>query len=100
MTPPVDWWLVLFPEGIDWKSCDREPVYGMIGQVFPPHHSRIPGMKLRTYCLATAIGRVIGASHWARIAKLDRLTAAQAVNQVVVPNGNEELQKIADMAHG
>lgn len=31
--PPVDWWLFLFPDGIDWASLAEEPVHALIGHV-------------------------------------------------------------------
>ena len=31
--PPVDWWLFLFPDGIDWAALDEEPVHALIGHV-------------------------------------------------------------------
>ena len=40
-TPPVDWWLFLFPDGADWQS--GEPVYGLFGHVFFTESSRDAG---------------------------------------------------------
>ena len=36
---PVDWWLTLLPEGVDYESCDENPTYALIGHVFD--HSRV-----------------------------------------------------------
>jgi hypothetical protein len=75
---PVDWWLVLFPGGIEWDSW--EPVYAMIGHVFPPRHQKLPGLKLTTWCLASIVGRRMDSDSWEWIAELDRINAAQTVN--------------------
>ena len=31
--PPVDWWLFLFPEGIEWCSLDEQKVHALICHV-------------------------------------------------------------------
>ena len=77
---PVDWWLFLFPNGIEWDA--DEPVFGMIGHVFPPNAD--PGLKLREYALATQIGwEVMRSDGWRAIAKLDRTAAAGKINLAV-----------------
>lgn len=80
----VDWWLFLFPDGIEWEAMDNEPVFGMIAHVFSPHLDS-PGIKLRAWSLATCVGRNIvrstGGLDWARIASMDRPLAAQLVNR-------------------
>jgi mannitol/fructose-specific phosphotransferase system IIA component len=74
----VDWWLVLFPGGIEWGALDDKPVFGMIGHVFSAHHLQLPGLKLRTWALASHLGKELG---WERVAQLDRRTAANVVNR-------------------
>ena len=94
-TSPIDWWLILCPEGIDWESPDGQPVYGMIGHVFPSDYFDFPGTTMRTYCLTDAIGRVIGIDpidNWARIARMDKAIAARAINQVVLARYHSELE--------
>lgn len=54
---PVDWWLVLFPGGIEWDSGDGKPVFGMIGHVFPPDHWNLPSLKLRVWELSSCAAR-------------------------------------------
>jgi hypothetical protein len=80
--PPVDWWLVLFPGGVEWDAPDGNPVFGMIGHVFPP--GPLPGLKLRTWELTSRAGQDLGTDDWSWIAGLDRLTAAQVVNQAIL----------------
>lgn len=82
---PVDWWLFLFPQGVRWEAVDDRPVFGMVGQVFPPNHFRLPALKLRTWELSSRVGwQIAKTDGWERIAKLDRLTVAQVVNQAIL----------------
>ena len=53
---PVDWWLFLFPDGVDWDALDGKHVHGMIGHVFPPGHARLAGLKLRVYEFTSRVG--------------------------------------------
>ncbi len=83
-TPPVDWWLFLFPNGIEWNAIDDQPVFGMIGPVFPPDHIEMPALKLRVYELTTRIGREVMLSDgWRAIARLDGESAARKLNLAV-----------------
>lgn len=86
--PPVDWWLILFPEGIEWDALDGEPVYGMLGHVFPASFYPAPGLALRVWELACRVARNLcnsmGKDAWRRIARLDRVASAQVVNRAVV----------------
>jgi hypothetical protein len=76
----VDWWLVLFPGGVEWGAWDDKPVYGMIGHIFPPHHQDLPGLKLRAWELTCRAGRRMESDDWAWIADLDRINAAETIN--------------------
>jgi hypothetical protein len=85
---PVDWWLFLFPEGIDWDDYDGCPVYGMIGHVF---ESLEPGLQLPAYCLTTDAARAVAwtgkemdPTAWQRLSALDRISAACRVNAAVL----------------
>ena len=83
-TPPVDWWLFLFPNGIEWNAIDEKPVYGMIGHVFPTDHIDMPALKVKVYSLTTRIGReVMMSDGWRAIASLDGKAAARKVNLAV-----------------
>ena len=88
VNPPVDWWLALFPEGIKWDALDEKPVFGMIGHVFPGHFFKSYGLALRVWELtgrsARNVAQEFGTDAWMRIARLDRITAAQVVNQAIV----------------
>ncbi len=90
MNPPVDWWLVLLPDGGEWDSGDHTPVFGMIGHVFPPHHMALPGLKMRAWELTTRVNWCVGREPdaWKRIANLDRMAAAQVVNRAIIGIGS------------
>lgn len=81
---PVDWWLALFPGGIEWDAWDGKPVFGMIGHVFPPDHWNLPGLKLRVWELSSRAVRAKDTDAWPGIAKMDRAIAAQVVNRAIV----------------
>ena len=86
VNPPVDWWLFLFPEGIDWMEMDTQPIFGMMAHVFAE-----PGWGLPVYCLTTEgagtvmmKGQEVDQMAWKRLARLDRISAARRVNDAVV----------------
>jgi hypothetical protein len=81
---PVDWWLALFPGGVEWGAWDGKPVFAMIGHIFPSHHRELPGLKLRAWQLTSCVGRRMDTDSWARIAELDRMNAAQTVNLAIL----------------
>jgi hypothetical protein len=87
VNPPVDWWLFLFPDGVDWDAWDEKPVYGMIGHVFPPPQHRLPGPTMWTYALTSFVARLAvqnsreaDLAAWQRIARMDRTTATRTAN--------------------
>ena len=84
---PMDWWLFLFPDGVDWDALDGKPVHGMIGHVFPPGHDQLNGLKLRVYEFTSRVRVEVarGAGHdgWQRISRLDRVAASEEVNRAV-----------------
>lgn len=73
----VDWWLILFPGGIEWGAVDDKPVFGMFAHVFLPTPLVSASVKLRAWMLATCIGGSIetftGGYSWANIAHMDQL---------------------------
>jgi hypothetical protein len=76
-SPPVDWWLLLFPDGVEWDALDAAPVYAMLGPVFEAGPGWKTGLELRVY---EAICRVARDVDWKRIAALPADEAARAVN--------------------
>lgn len=82
---PVDWWAILAPDGIEWDALDGEPVYGMIGHIFPPHHRQLPGLTLRVWEMTSRVAREVmdervDPAAWQRLARLGRVRAAREVN--------------------
>ena len=86
--PAVDWWLFLFPEGIEWHAVDDQPVFGMIGHVFESHQ---PGLQLPVWVLSNETagavmmnGQQVDPTAWQRLSRLDRISAARRVNTAVL----------------
>lgn len=84
----VDWWLALFPDGLDWQALDERPVYVMIG---PVQEVRTPGPYLRTLEVMSKAVRpaILRArpmpSDWARrLANMTPADAARVVNLLAV----------------
>jgi hypothetical protein len=81
--PPVDWWLFLFPDGIDWQGMNTDPVHALIG-----HVGRVPwgqsgsGFMLRVWCLASALGGAV--DDWRRVSRMGRIGAARHLNEITV----------------
>jgi hypothetical protein len=82
--PPVDWWTVLFPEGANWNAIDDEPVFAMITHVFRERHTELPGLSFRVWALTQGVAFGKTADDWKRIAQMDRINAAQAVNREIL----------------
>jgi len=51
--PPADWWLFLYPRGMDWNALDEQPIYAVFTLVFR-HGVQEPG-ALRHMCLLTQL---------------------------------------------
>lgn len=82
--PPVDWWLGMFPEGINWNGMANDPVFGIIGHIFPSNHAYLPGLKMQTWELTECVGRKLESDAWRKAARLDRLSAAQTINREIL----------------
>jgi hypothetical protein len=83
---PVDWWLFLFPDGVDWGAFDAQPVYAMLSHVFPPR--ALPGLAIRVYHLTSLVtwelrGDQKNTTASQRLARLDRSAAAREVNGAI-----------------
>ncbi len=75
---PVDWWLILFPEGGDYQSCDENPNYVLIGHVFDhcPHL-----LHLEVWSLTHKFLREVQKAHqMVTIAQMDRVAATRLLN--------------------
>jgi hypothetical protein len=87
INPPVDWWLFLYPEGIDWDSPDEEPVYFMVAPVFsrrrPRHYLQVLALMSQIIMNLSGRGDHDLASWEPRLAQMDRITAARTFNLAV-----------------
>ncbi len=81
--PPVDWWLFLFPGGVDWGNYDDRPLFWMIIPIFA---RRQTGFEMRVleriiYCYGHVLQSEPDALAWgAKLAIMDRVSAARVVN--------------------
>jgi hypothetical protein len=81
-SPPVDWWLFLFPAGIGWSALDEEPVFGIIAHVTSGgEHARQRSAMLRVWCLAGAVLHAVG-DDWARVARMGQVEVAWHLNPI------------------
>jgi hypothetical protein len=78
--PPVDWWLFLYPDGLDWSSLDEQEIYAVIAHVGRnrPYASNSCCM-LRVWCLTGSLGREV---EWAGVARMGRIEAARYLNLI------------------
>lgn len=86
--PPVDWWLFLFPQGIDWASLTDQPTYTLLG-----HVSRSPWWKgftpmYRVWGLTQSLVGVV--EDWPRVSRMGRVDAARYLNRTIVSILGEE----------
>ena len=78
--PPVDWWLFLFPDGIDWASLAEEPVHALIGHVSQRPYWEVTGLMLDVWCLMSAIMRAVDDAR--PVSRMGRVAAARHLSQI------------------
>ena len=78
--PPVDWWLFLFPDGIDWASLAEEPVHALIGHVSRRPYWEVSGLMLDVWCLTSAIVMAVGDAR--PVSRMGRVAAARHLSQI------------------
>ena len=86
--PPIDWWLFLYPEGVDWAALDKELIFAVIAPLAPDRSfvqwrpgqcsaftcwHRLSGGR----CTDSAIG-------WRGVAHMGRVAACQHLNEIAV----------------
>jgi hypothetical protein len=76
----MDWWLFLFPTGIDWDDFDQKPVHVGLGPIFADRRVSGPGAYLRVLEFQTRIMRAIQPSEAIQLSRMDRVDAARWVN--------------------
>jgi mannitol/fructose-specific phosphotransferase system IIA component (Ntr-type) len=74
--PPVDWWLILCPAGIEWEALDGQPVYGMFAHVFADRDH--PGLELRVFEKACRLAREVD---WQALASREPEEVTATVNR-------------------
>jgi hypothetical protein len=78
-SPPVDWWLFLYPEGVDWASLNGQDSYAVISHV--ARNRRIATLKLHAWCLTGQLGAEV---KWTEVARKGRVEAARYLNLITV----------------
>ena len=79
--PPMDWWLFLFPDGVDWASMAREPVHALIAQVGQQPYPIKPGRWLRVFELTQRV--TTNADNGKIVSQMGPARAARYLNGVI-----------------
>ncbi len=74
--PPVDWWLFLFPEGIDWAAIDGLPVFAVIAHVA---HLDASYRAMFPVCFLT---QSLLRTDWSQVAQMGRVDACRHLNRI------------------
>jgi hypothetical protein len=81
--PPVDWWLFLFPDGIDWQDLGGDTVHALIGHVGRVPWGKSYGASLYpAWCLTGSLVREV--DDWRRVSRMGRIDAARHLNEITV----------------
>ena len=78
--PPVDWWLFLFPDGIDWASLAEEPVHALIGHVGRRPYLEECGLMLAAWSLTATITKAVDDAR--PVSRMGRVAAARHLSQI------------------
>jgi hypothetical protein len=76
----MDWWLFLFPTGIEWDGFDEKPVHLGLGPIFSDRKVSGPGSYLRVLEFQTRTMRAIKPSEAIQLSRMDRVAAARWLN--------------------
>jgi hypothetical protein len=76
--PPYDWWLFLFPEGIEWAAMDDQPVFAVIAHV--ARNNKSCGLMLPLWVLTEAIRKTV--PDWSHVAQTGRVAACRHLNWI------------------
>jgi hypothetical protein len=79
--PPMDWWLFLFPDGVDWASMSEEPVHALIAQVGQQPFPINPGRWLRVMELTQRV--TTNADNGKIVSQMGPAGAARYLNGVI-----------------
>ena len=79
--PPLDWWLVLIPDGLDWASPDGESIHALITHVgrvpFCAMEGRVLDRALELTCL---IANEV--ADWRGVGAMGRMAACRHLNPI------------------
>ena len=91
----VDWWLFLFPDGVDWGSCDEQPVHAMLSHVFPGRWTERPDFALKVLAqFSRAFQCVDAISSWRTVSQMNQIEAARMVNRLTIQSLSEDRSKL------
>jgi hypothetical protein len=80
---PIDWWLFLFPAGIDWESLDEKPVHALVGHVSRfPFHKTWGESEYPAWGLTCSL--MLKLDDWRPISRMGRIDAARHLNKLTV----------------
>ena len=81
----VDWWLFLFPDGVDWGSCDEQPVHAILSHVFPDRWTARHDFALKVLSQTSRAFQCVDAkSSWKTVSQLNHVEAARLVNRLTI----------------
>ena len=88
---PVDWWLFLSPEPIEWDSLDDLPIHAVVAHVSPINYHDRMGTMLRAWSAAWRLVKEVGETEvWPRLARMEALDAVRLLNEAYasIPEGD------------
>ena len=78
---PLDWWLFLSPEPIEWGSLDDLPIHALVAHVSPINYHDRMGTMLRAWSAAWHLLKEVGETEgWPRLARREPLDAVRLLN--------------------
>lgn len=81
--PPVDWWLFVFPEGIDWARREGQPPHALVVHAcHVPWHVTEGNLMERVWTLAENLGREVEDRR--RVSRMAVADAARHPNRIVL----------------
>jgi hypothetical protein len=76
--PPYDWWLFLFPEGLEWAAMNYLPIFAVICHV--GKYGRSSGAMLPLWALTQKIWTTV--PEWSKVAQMGRVDACRHLNGI------------------
>jgi hypothetical protein len=76
--PPYDWWLFLFPEGLEWGSLDDQPVFAVIAHI--ARNDKSGGLMLPLWVITEGMRKTV--PDWSLVAHMGRVDACRHLNWI------------------